>query len=121
MTNNYIYIRFCSNESICLSNLKVKMINKCNKIVFDGLTDNFGKIRIPIYDNEVYKLIVYSNLSIIKIPLIAKKDNVYCINISNNNSNNRKHLVTVLLKDKYYPNIKIRGGKMILWQDIQSQ
>ena len=92
MANNYMYIRFCSNESICLSNLKVKMINKCNKIVFDGRIDNFGKIRIPIYDNEVYKLIVYSNLSIIKIPLIAKKDNVYCINISNNNSNNNSNL-----------------------------
>ena len=119
MANNYIYIRFCSNESICLSNLKVKMINKCNKIVFDGRIDNFGKIRIPIYDNEVYKLIVYSNLSIIKIPLIARKNKLYCINISDNKR--KEHFVTFLLKDKYYPNIKIEGGKMILWQDIQSQ
>ena len=82
-----------------------------------------------IYCNEVkydkrlylYKLIVYSNLSITKIPLIAKKNRVYCINIGGNNLNNRKHLVTIILMDKYNPNIKIKGGEMIIWQDIQSQ
>ena len=26
-----------------------------------------------------------------------------------------------LYKDKNYPNMKIEGGKIILWQDIQSQ
>ena len=119
MTKDYIYIKLCSNDSLNLSNLKVKLINKCNKIVFDGITDNFGRVKLPICDNEVYKLVIYSNLSIVKISLIARKDNVYCINVSNNKS--KEHLVTVLLKDKYYPNIKIEGGKMILWQDIQSQ
>ena len=119
MTSDYIYIKFCSNESISLGNLKLKLKNKCNEIVFEGITDNFGKVKIPICNNEVYKLVIYSNLSIVKIPLIARKDNVYCINIGNNKR--KEHLVTVLLKDKYYPNIKIEGGKMILWQDIQSQ
>ena len=119
MANNYIYIRFCSNESICLSNLKVKMINKCNKIVFEGMTDNFGKIKISICDNEVYRLIIYSNLVIIIVPLIAKSNKTYCINIGNNKR--KEHLITVLLKDKNYPNMKIEGGKIILWQDIQSQ
>lgn len=119
MTSDYIYIKFCSNESISLSNLKLKLKNKCNEIVFEGITDNFGKIKIPICNNEVYKLVIYSNLAIVKIPLIARKDNVYCINISNNKR--KEHFVTVLLNDKYYPNIKIEGGKMILWQDIQSQ
>ena len=119
MTSDYIYIKFCSNESISLGNLKLKLKNKCNEIVFEGITDNFGKVKIPICNNEVYKLVIYSNLSIVKIPLIARKDNVYCINVSNNKS--KEHLVTILLKDKYYPNIKIEGGKMILWQDIQSQ
>ncbi len=119
MTSDYIYIKFCSNESISLSNLKLKLKNKCNEIVFEGITDNFGKVKIPICNNEVYKLVIYSNLAIVKIPLIARKDNVYCINISNNKR--KKHFVTVLLKDKHYPNIKIEGGKMILWQDIQSQ
>ena len=40
-------------------------------------------------------------------------------NIDNNKE--RKHLVTIMLMDKNYPNIKIEGGKMILWQDIQFQ
>ena len=119
MTSDYIYIKLCSNDSICLSNLKIKLKNKCDEIVFDGITDNFGKLKIPICSNEVYKLVIYSNLSIVKIPLIARKDKVYCINIDNNNR--KEHLVTVLLKDKYYPNIKIEGGQMILWQDIQFQ
>ena len=119
MTNDYIYIKLYSNVNINLSDLKVKLINKCNKIVFSGKTDCFGKIKIPICDNEVYKLFVYSNLSILKVPLIARKNEIYCINISSNKRKN--HLVTVLLKDKYYPNIKIERGKMILWQDIQFQ
>ena len=121
MINDYICIKLCSNESIRLSNLNVKLKDRCDKTVFDGITDTFGKVKIPICNNEVYKLIVYSNLSITKIPLIAKKNRVYCINIGGNNLNNRKHLVTIILMDKYNPNIKIKGGEMIIWQDIQSQ
>ncbi len=121
MTNDYIYIKLYSNDSMCLSNIKIKLKDKCNEIVFDGITDNFGKVKIPIpvCSNEVYKLVIYSTLSIVKIPLIARKNKIYCINISNNKR--KEHLVTVLLKDKYYPNIKIEGGQMILWQDIQFQ
>ena len=119
MTSDYIYIKLCSNKSISLSNLKIKLKDKSNKIVFNGTIDCFGKLKIPVCNNEVYKLVIYSNLSIVKIPLIARKDNVYCINISNNKR--KEHFVTVLLKDKYYPNIKIEGGQMILWQDIQFQ
>ena len=119
MTSDYIYIKLCSNESMYLDNLKIQLKNKCNEIVFEGRADNFGKVKIPVCSNEVYKLVIYSNLSIVTTPLIARKDKIYCINISNNKR--KEHLVTVLLKDKYYPNIKIEGGKMILWQDIQFQ
>ena len=122
MTNDYIYVKLCSNVNLNLSNLKVKLINKCDKIVFSGKTDCFGKIKIPVCNNEVYRLIIYYNLSIFKIPLIAKKDEFYCIDISNsNNQNKRKRLITIRLMDKYNPNIKIKGGKIIIWQDIQSQ
>lgn len=121
MANDYIYIKLCNKENINHYNLKVKLINKCNKIIFDGTTDCFEKVKISVCDNEVYKLVVYSNLSIIKIPLIAKKNRVYCINIRNKNPNNRKHLITIRLMDKYNPKIKIKGGKLIIWQDIQSQ
>ncbi len=121
MKKDYIYIKLCSNANINPSNLRVKLMNKCNKVVYDEKTDCFGKIKIPICNNEVYKLIIYYNLSILKIPIIAKKDEAYCINISNNNQNQDKHLITIKLMDKYNPNIKIKGGKMIIWQDIQSQ
>ena len=121
MTKDYIYIKLCSNDNLSLSNLKVKITNKYNKIVFDGTTDDYGKLNVSIFDNEVYTLTVYSKFSIIKIPFIAQKKKVYYINISNNNLRCRKHLVTFMLTDKYNPNIKIKGGKMIIWQDIQSQ
>ena len=42
MKTDYIYIKLCSNESMNLSNLKIKLKDKCNKIVFDGMTDKFG-------------------------------------------------------------------------------
>ena len=61
MKKDYIYIKLYGNFSISPSNLKIKLINKCNKIVFDGKTDNFGKVKIPVCDNMVYKLIIYSN------------------------------------------------------------
>ena len=122
MTNDYIYVKLCSDVNLNLSNLKVKLINRCDKIVFSGKTDCFGKIKIPVCNNEVYRLIIYYNLSIFKIPLIAKKNEVYCIDISNsNNPNKRKRLITTRLIDKYNPNIKIKGGKIIIWQDIQFQ
>ena len=122
MAKEYIYVKLYNNNSLSSNNVRVKLKDKCNKIVFEGMTDNFGKIKIPICDNEVYMLIVYYNLAIFKIPLIAKKDEVYCINISNNNNQNKgKHLITIRLMDKYNPNIKIKGGEMIIWQDIQSR
>ena len=31
------------------------------------------------------------------------------------------HPITLLLIDTHYPNIKIEGGKIVLWQDIQFQ
>ena len=98
MKKDYIYIKLCGNESIKSNNIKVKLKDKCNKIVFEGMTDNFGKIKIPICDNEVYRLIIYSNLVIIIVPLIAKSNKTYCINVGNNKR--KEHLITVLLKDK---------------------
>ena len=118
MTNDYIYIKLCSNNSISLRNIKVKLINKCNKIVFTGKTGCLGKIKIPVCNNEVYKLVIYSNLLIVT-PLIAKRNKVYCINVDKNKR--KKHLVTFMIMDKYNPNIKIEGGTIILCQDIQSK
>ena len=121
MVNDCIFIKFFSNGNMNPNNLKVKLINEDDKIVYDGKTDFFGKIKIPICNNRVYKLLVYSNFLILKIPLIAKKNETYCINISDNKINPKKHLVTIMLVDKYNPSIKIKGGEIIIWQDIQSK
>ena len=117
MKKDYIYIKLYGNFSISPSNLKIKLINKCNKIVFDGKTDNFGKVKIPVCDNKVYKLIVYYNLTKKVIPLIARANEVYCINIGSNK--NKKHLIAILLKDairraKKNPQLKDIVGRMHL-------
>ncbi len=112
MKKSYIYVKIWNNENV-ISNLNVRLKNKFNKTVFSGKTDCFGKLKIPVCDNEVYKLFVYQ----LVIPLIAKSERVYSININNE----KKQFITTLLMDKNYPNIKIEGGEMILWQDIQFQ
>ena len=119
MAKEYIYVKLYNNNGLSSNDVRVKLKNKCNKIVFDGKTNYFGKIKIPVCNNKVYKLIVYYNLTKKVIPLIARANEVYCINISGNKE--KKHLITVMLMDKYNPNIKIEGGKMILWQDTQYQ
>ena len=96
MKKDYIYINLYSDKNVSQNSLKIMLKDNCNKIVFKGITN-----------------------IIIIVPLIARKDKIYCVNIDNNKE--RKHLVTIMLMDKNYPNIKIEGGKMILWQDIQFQ
>ena len=116
MKKDYIYINLYSDKNVSQNSLKIMLKDNCNKIVFKGITNNLGKIKIPICDNELYNLIIYSNIIII-VPLIARKDKIYCVNIDNNKE--RKHLVTIMLVDKYNPSIKIKGGEIIIWQDIQ--
>ena len=118
MAKDYIYVKLYNNNSLSSNNVRVKLKDKCNKIVFDGKTNYFGKIKIPVCNNEVYKLVIYSNLLIVT-PLIAKRNKVYCINVDKNKR--KKHLVTFMIMDKYNPNIKIEGGTIILCQDIQSK
>lgn len=118
MAKDYIYVKLYNNNGLSSNNARVKLKNKCNKIVFDGKTNYFGKIKIPVCNNKVYKLIVYYNLTKKVIPLIAIANEVYCINIGSNK--NKKHLIAILLKDKNYPNIRIEGGMMTLCQDTQS-
>ena len=93
---DYIALKLCSNLGFGFSNLKVYLKNSCNEVVFEGVTDSFGFVKLPICDGKVYKLVI--NMDSFK---------------------NKKHLVTLLLVDKNYPNIKIERGKIILWQDIQ--
>lgn len=117
MKKDFIYIRICNG--INLGRTKIILKNKCNKIVYEKTIDNLNNIKIPICHNDIYKLFIISGLKIIVIPLIAKRDEIYCININNNL--NKNHLITVLLEDANNTNIKIKRGEILLWEDIQSQ
>ena len=117
MKKDFIYIRICNG--INLGRTKIILKNKCNKIVYEEIIDNLNNIKIPICHNDIYKLFIISGLKILVIPLIAKRDEIYCININNNF--NKSHLITVLLEDANNTNIKIKRGEILLWEDIQSQ
>ena len=119
MQKDYIYIKLCCGINVL--NAKLILKDTCNKVVFESFLKEIGKIKIPICDRKVYKLIIISKSNKFIVPLIAKKNETYCINIGSNNPNSKKHLITIRLMDANYPNIRIKGGKMLIWQDIQSQ
>ena len=119
MKKDFIYIRICNG--INLGRTKLILKDKCNKIVYEEIIVNLNNVKIPIYNNDVYKLFIISGLKIIVIPLIAKRDEIYCININNNNNFNKNHLITVLLEDANNANIKIKRGEILLWEDTLSQ
>ena len=117
MKKDFIYIRIC--DGMNLGRTKLILKDKCNKIVYEEIIVNLNNVKIPIYNNDVYKLFIISGLKIIVIPLIAKRDEIYCININNNF--NKNHLITVLLEDANNANIKIKRGEILLWEDTLSQ
>ncbi len=117
MKKDFIYIRIC--DGMNLGRTKLILKDKCNKIVYEEIIVNLNNIKIPIYNNDIYKLFIISGLKIIVIPLIAKRDEIYCININNNF--NKNHLITVLLEDANNANIKIKRGEILLWEDTLSQ
>lgn len=117
MKKDFIYIRIC--DGMNLGRTKLILKDKCNKIVYEEIIVNLNNIKIPIYNNDVYKLFIISGLKIIVIPLIAKRDEIYCININNNF--NKNHLITVLLEDANNSNIKIKRGEILLWEDTLFQ
>lgn len=55
MKNDYIYIKLYNDKDV---KLNVKLKDKCNKVVFEDKTDNLGRIKIPICNNELYNLII---------------------------------------------------------------
>ena len=117
MKKDFIYIRIC--DGMNLSKTKIILKDKCNKIVYEEIIVNLNNIKIPICHYDIYKLFIISGLKIIVIPLIAKRDEIYCININNNF--NKNHLITVLLEDANNSNIKIKRGEILLWEDTLSQ
>ena len=41
MAKEYIYVKLYNNNGLSSNNIRVKLKNKCNKIVFDGKTNYF--------------------------------------------------------------------------------
>ena len=117
MKKDFIYIRIC--DGMNLSKTRIILKDKCNKIVYEEIIVNLNNIKIPICHNDIYKLFIISGLKIIVIPLIAKRDEIYYININNNF--NKNHLITVLLEDANNSNIKIKRGEILLWEDTLFQ
>lgn len=117
MQNEYIYIKLCG---INIPHGKLILKNKCNKTVFSCYIKNTNIIKLPICNLKVYKLIIITDINDYIIPLIARKNKTYYININNNRSV-KKRFITIRLMDKNYPNLRIKGGEMIIWQDIQFQ
>ena len=117
MIKEYIYIKICNGMN--LSKCSILLKDKCNRVVFEGVTDNFGRIKIPICNNEVYKLIIILGIKTIVVPLVAKENELYCINISSDI--NKSHLITVVLLDADNPNLKIKRGEITLCQNIPFQ
>lgn len=117
MTKDYIYIKI--HNGMNLSKCSIILKDKCNRVIFEGVTDNFGRIKIPICNNEVYKLIIISDSKTMVVPLVAKANEIYCINISNDI--NKSHLITVVLLDADNPNLIIKRGEITLWENIPSQ
>lgn len=118
MKKDFIYIRICNGMNLGRTKLILK--DKSNKIEYEEIIVNLNNIKIPICHNDVYKLFIISGFKILVIPLIAKRDEIYCININNNNFN-KNHLITVLLEDANNANIKIKRGEILLWEDTLSQ
>lgn len=115
---DYIYIKIKFNNYLGCYRSKIIIKDRCNKTVFKGITDNYGNIEIPVCDNEIYQVYILSNIKTLIIPLLAIKNKTYQIDINNKIDN---HPITLLLIDTNYPNIKIEGGKIVLWQGIQFQ
>lgn len=110
MNKDYIYIKIYNSN---ITKIILKDTN--NKIIFTKIIDKLEKIKVPICNNNIYKLYIYSNQNKTIIPLIAKKNEIYCINI--NTKKPSSHLVTILLTDKQNPNIKIERGEITLWEN----
>lgn len=102
--------------NICLigcSKTHIILKDKKNKI-FEGYTDNYGKIKIPIINNKVYKLIIKTQNKILIIPILAKTNHKYCIPV---NINQKQNEITIYLKDYNYPEILITKGEVNLWDE----
>lgn len=114
MEKDYIYIKVYNNTLFD----KIILKDSNDIVVFTKVVDDSSIIKVPIYDNNLYKLFILSKERTFIIPLLARKEKTYNINTS---INKEPHLITVLLFDANNPNLKIERGQMVLWQDIQSQ
>ena len=115
MDKDYIYVKLMSSNNVCINKIQFVLKDVYNNIVFNGITDNYGGIELPINNKNIYKLLIYSGVGLIQIPIYALKNARYCICI-NEEKNNKKKNNKMLLFDSNYPEIQIKKGEIILWQ-----
>lgn len=86
------------------------VINNDNEIIYKGYTYN-GIIELCLKNNELYKLNAYLNNRYINKVFISDK----CNNKMTFSFNNIR-IITFLLTDSNYKNLKIKKGELILCQ-----
>ena len=95
----------------------VTIYDEYNNVVFEGKTHN-NHILVNLCRNNVYKLIACSLGEEINTYFYVNSDN-YCFRFNYNmidTNNKESNLVTFILTDYFYDNLKIERGEIILWQ-----
>ena len=80
-----------------------------NCLIDEGFTHN-GKITFCLEKNKAYK-VISTLLNKRVVTIIYVNNNNYTINLNEYN-NNRKRVITFLLTDFYYENLKIEKGEL---------
>lgn len=117
--NKKININCITLNSLLTYKFKVILYNKDNNIIFNNFTKN-NSIYIKVKTNEIYKIIIIPPIN--HIPNIIKTN--YLITNKSKNKinfyfkiNHNNNPIIINLIDKYYENLKIKRGEIILWQN----
>lgn len=108
-----IYISCFNTKSIIKLKFKVKVIYH-NISILEKESDNIGRLSFSLNNTGVYLVKVYFK-NFYKDYIIYYKNKDIFINIYFNEC--LKRYVTFKLTDKNYQGLKIKGGKLILWEN----
>ena len=111
MDNGYIYLKING----CMGDFRLILKDDCGT-VFDEVCNGYDVVKAPILNKRSYMLFVCSSLGIFGVPLYAIRNRLYCISVDNRNVVKKNR--NILLKDYNYPEIKIKEGEIVLWQNI---
>ena len=104
---------FCIKIYSGFTRVRIVVKDKCNNVVCEKSNDYLGNyFNLPI--DTIYKVYIYAGSSLLGYSVIyAKFNELYCICL-----NQSKHLITLFLEDKFYPNLEIEMGEIELWQNM---